>query len=369
MSRSRSDGRQSDGRETIVDVHADDLEKSYGETVALSGVSLTVDPGEVVGLIGPNGAGKTTFVRALTGTTVPDSGSVAILGTEPSAVDRNRLSVLPQDFSPPDRLTARELLAYYAGLYDDARDPETVLEDVGLETAGDTWYENLSGGQQRRVCVGATLVNDPDLLFLDEPTTGIDPAGRRTVWRLLEALAAGGTTIVLTTHDMAEAERLADRVGLLANGSLLAQGAPAELVAEHGGSSRLRIELESAGDSADGGDEPSRRNADTRADPHPADTGADSDVPAATDALESLPYPVDSSPAELVVRDLPPTDIGDVVEALEAAGVSYTGLEWSEPSLEDVYLALAGDLESAGGSLEDTDERTPEVLDRGGDPR
>ncbi|MFC7215171.1 ABC transporter ATP-binding protein [Saliphagus sp. GCM10025334] len=391
MSRSRTDGRQSDGREPILDVDADDLEKSYGETVALSGVSLTVDPGEVVGFIGPNGAGKTTLVRALTGTTDPDSGSVTILGTEPSAVDRNRLSVLPQDFSPPDRLTARELLAYYAGLYDDARDPETVLEDVGLETAGDTWYENLSGGQQRRVCVGAALVNDPDLLFLDEPTTGIDPAGRRTVWRLLEDLAAGGTTIVLTTHDMAEAERLADRVGLLANGSLLAEGAPAELVAEHGGSSRLKIELELAGDGGDDGDEPNRRDTDTSTDRQCADTGAGSDVPAATTALESLPYAVDLNPDELVVRDLPPTDIGRVVEALEAAGVSYTGLEWSEPSLEDVYLALAGDLESgsvsAGGEpgrdgrardevatdggecLEATDERTTEVLDQGGEQR
>ncbi|USZ73113.1 ABC transporter ATP-binding protein [Natronosalvus halobius] len=397
MRRSRTDGSQSDGREPIVDVdvNADALEKSYGETVALSGVSLTVGPGEVVGLIGPNGAGKTTLVRALTGTTVPDSGSATILGAEPSAVDRDRLAVLPQDFSPPDRLTARELLAYYAGLYDEARDPETVLEDVGLEAAGDTWYESLSGGQQRRVCVGAALVNDPDLLFLDEPTTGIDPAGRRTVWGLLEDLAAGGTTIVLTTHDMAEAERLADRVGLLANGSLLAQGAPAELVAEHGGSSRLRIELESTGDGADdsvdGDNEPSGRDADTSADRQPADTGTDSDVSTATVAFESLPYPVDSSPNELVVRDLPPTDIGDVVEALEAAGVSYTGLEWAEPSLEDVYLSLAGDLEggsvSAGGEpgregrardevatdggecLEAIDERTTEVLDQGGDPR
>ncbi|MFC7240481.1 ABC transporter ATP-binding protein [Saliphagus sp. GCM10025317] len=378
MSRFRTDGRQSDGREPIVDVDADDLEKSYGETVALSGVSLTVDPGEVVGLIGPNGAGKTTLVRALTGTTVPDSGSVTILGAEPSTVDRNRLSVLPQDFSPPDRLTARELLAYYAGLYDDARDPEAVLEDVGLETAGDTWYENLSGGQQRRVCVGAALVNDPDLLFLDEPTTGIDPAGRRTVWRLLEGLAAGGTTIVLTTHDMAEAERLADRVGLLANGSLLAEGAPLELVAEHGGSSRLKIELESTGDGGndgdggDDGDEPNRRDADTSADRQPADTGADSDVPAATDALESLPHPVDSRPGEVIVQDLPPTDIGRVVNALEAAGVSYTGLEWSEPSLEDVYLALAGNLE--GGSVSDGGEpgrdgrARDEVATDGGSP-
>jgi len=220
--------------------------------------------------------------------------------------------VLPQEFSPPGRLSARELLAYYSGLYDDARDSDDVLADVGLVDAGDTWYENLSGGQQRRVCVGSALVNDPGLLFLDdEPTTGIDPAGRRTVWRLIEDLAAGGTTVVLTTHDMAEAERLADRVGLLANGSIVAQGTPENLVREHGGSSRLTIE--------------------TAADP---------------EAFADLEYPVErpergrgrSPDSAVVVRDIDPAAIGTVVDYLEARGIEYTELSWAEPDLEDVYL-------------------------------
>ncbi|ELY70550.1 ABC transporter ATP-binding protein [Natrinema versiforme] len=298
--------------EAVVD--ATDLEKRYGETTALAGASLSVEAGEVFALIGPNGAGKTTLVRALTGTTDPDEGTARILGEPPSAVDRDLLGVLPQEFSPPARLSARELLAYYAGLYDDARDPDNVLADVGLVDTGETWYEDLSGGQQRRACVGSALVNDPDLLFLDEPTTGIDPAGRRTVWRLIEDLADAGTTVVLTTHDMAEAERLADRVGLLADGRLVAQGPPEALVREHGGSSRLTVE--------------------TAADP---------------DAFADLEYPVErpergrgrNPDNAVVVRDIDPAAIGAVVDYLEARDIEYTELSWAEPDLEDVYLSLA----------------------------
>ncbi|WP_440769528.1 ABC transporter ATP-binding protein [Natronorubrum sp. DTA28] len=314
-------------------VEATDLEKTYGETVALSGASLSVAGGEVFALIGPNGAGKTTLVRALTGTTDPDSGSARVLGDAPADIDRDRLGVLPQEFSPPDRLSARELLSYYAGLYDDPRDPDEVLADVGLADTGDTWYEELSGGQQRRVCVGSTLVNDPDVLFLDEPTTGIDPAGRRTVWRLIEDLAAGGTTVVLTTHDMAEAERLADRVGLLADGSLVARGTPDALISEYGGSSRLTIE-----------------------------------TVATLDAFADLEFPVDrpepgrrrdrNSEGAIIVRDIEPAAIGTVVDYLEDRGLEYTGLSWAEPDLEDVYLALADRTElertaSAGGEAAD----------------
>ncbi|MFC7139437.1 ABC transporter ATP-binding protein [Halosimplex aquaticum] len=284
---------------------AEDVRRTYGDTVALDGVSLSVGAGEVFALVGPNGAGKTTLVRALTGTTDAE-GSVTVFGTDPRQVDRERIGLLPQAFDPPARLTARELLTYYAGLYDDSRDADAVLADVGLTEAADTWYENLSGGQQRRTCVGATLVNDPDLLFLDEPTTGIDPAGRRSLWDLLESLAAGGTTIVLTTHDMAEAHRLADRVGLLADGRLVAVDDPDALVAEYGGESRLVVETDAE--------------------------------PAALD----LSYPVERSDGALVVSDVPPEAIGDVVDALDAAGASYDALSWSEPDLEDVYLQLAG---------------------------
>ncbi|WP_207588298.1 ATP-binding cassette domain-containing protein [Halomontanus rarus] len=314
-------------------VVADELQRSYGDAVALAGVSLSIGRGEVFALIGPNGAGKTTLVRALTGTTVPDGGSASVLGNSPERVDRDRLGVLPQDFSPPDRLTARELLAYYAGLYEDPRDPDAVLADVGLADAGDTWYENLSGGQQRRVCVGTTLVNDPDVLVLDEPTTGIDPAGRRTVWRLVESLADAGTTVLLTTHDMAEAQRLGDRVGLLADGELIAVGTPAELVATHAGSSRLTVELATP-------------DADTGAGAEPATA-----TPVDPATFADLEHPVDvrtrAGASTVVVREISPSEIGTVVAFLDERGIEYTGLTWAEPDLEDVYLALADDAEAA----------------------
>ncbi len=289
-----------------------DVRKTYGDTVALSGVSLSVGAGEVFALIGPNGAGKTTLVRALTGTTTPDSGTTRVLGAHPEKTDRDRLGVLPQNFAPPDRLTARELLEYYTGLYEEARDPEAVLADVGMADAGRTWYEDLSGGQKRRVCVGTALVNDPDVLFVDEPTTGIDPAGRRTVWRLIEELAETGTTVFLTTHDMAEAERLADRVGLLADGSLVAVGTPGELVAEHGGPSTLTVETD-----------------------------------AALETFADLEYPVSRREGTVVIEGISPTEIGRVVGRLEENGLEYTGIAWSEPDLEDVYLELADDTELA----------------------
>jgi len=289
---------------------AEDLRRAYGETVALDGVSLSVDEGEVFALVGPNGAGKTTLVRALTGTT-DAGGSVTLFGNPPRDVDPERVGLLPQDFDPPERLTARELLAYYGGLYDDARDVERVLDDVGLREAAATWYENLSGGQRRRVCVGTALVNDPDLLFLDEPTTGIDPAGRRALWRLVEDLAAGGTTVVLTTHYMTEAHRLGDRVGLLADGRLVAVDDPDALVAEYGGDPRLVVE--------------------TGADP------AGLDLPSNVDARR-----VEGGEGNLTVRGIDPGDIGGVVDALDRAGATYESLTWTQPDLEDAYLELTG---------------------------
>jgi ABC-2 type transport system ATP-binding protein len=285
---------------------AENVRKEYGDTVALDGVSLSVGAGEVFALIGPNGAGKTTLIRSLTGTTTPHGGTVSVLGVPPGNVDKSRVGLLPQSFDPPARLSARELVAYYAGLYDGARDPDEALADVGLSDTGDTWYENLSGGQQRRVCVAATLVNDPEVLFLDEPTTGIDPAGRRALWSLVEDLAAGGTTVFLTTHYMAEAERLADRVGLLADGKIVAVGTPDALIGEHGGESRLVVET------------------------------------ATPRASVEMGYTVEETESGLVFDGVTPADIGDVVADLNSRGVEFEALTWSEPDLEDVYLRLTG---------------------------
>lgn len=302
------------------------VSKRYGETVAVDDIDLSVADGEVFGLIGPNGAGKTTLVRALTGTT-PVDGEITVHGEAPTAVDTDRIGLLPQSFSPPARLTARELIDYYGGLYETARETEEVLAAVGMADAADSWYETLSGGQQRRVCVGIALVNDPDLLFLDEPTTGIDPAGRQSLWSLLEELADGGTTIVLTSHSMTEIQRLADRVGLLQDGRLVAVGTPAELIDSHGGQSRLVIDTDQAA--------------------------------AAVDALADAEFDATAGPTEVVVAGVSPVDIGDAVAVLSTADIEYGSLAWSEPSLEDVYLQLTGEAFAAAGDADSSTVATP----------
>ncbi|ERH12798.1 MAG: ABC-type multidrug transport system, ATPase component [halophilic archaeon J07HB67] len=244
-----------------------------------------------------------------------------MFGDPPAEGDRSRVGLLPQEFAPAGRLTVRELLAYYAGLYDEARSVDAVLGDVGLVDAADTWYEELSGGQRRRACVGAALVNDPDLLFLDEPTTGIDPAGRRAVWGLVESLSAAGTAVVLTSHSMAEIERLSDRVGLLRDGGLVAVGPPGELVADHAGTPRLVVEP--ADDSAPG----STRGGTT----------------AVADALRGAGFTVTVGDGEVAVDGVAPPEIGAAVDGLDAAGVGYDALTWTEPGLEDAYLRLTGE--------------------------
>ena len=325
---------------------AEEVRKSYGDVTALDGVSVDVDRGAVFGLVGPNGAGKTTLVRALTGTTAIE-GSVSVLGRDPENVDKAKIGLLPQSFSPAARLTPRELLAQYGGLYDDARDPDNVLSDVGIDgEAAEQWYETLSGGQKRRVCVAIALVNDPEVLFLDEPTTGIDPAGRRALWSLLDDLAAGGTTVFLTSHSMAEVERLADRVGFLSEGRLVAVGRPAELIEEHGGRSRLVIETE-----------PSRSERGV------GDVDADlpsGDADAAFSFDADFPFEASANDGVLSVEGVGPREIDDVVSALEARGVEFESLTWKQPDLEDVYLELTGHtLDESGESAGVADADLP----------
>ena len=318
------------------------VRKSYGAVDALAGVDLAVEPGEVFGLIGPNGAGKTTLVRALTGTTDVE-GTVRVFGAPPTTVDAGRVGLLPQSFDPPARLTARELVDYYGGLYDDARDTESVLADVGMSADADAWYETLSGGQQRRTCVATAVVNDPDLLFLDEPTTGIDPAGRRALHQLIARLAADGTTVFLTSHAMDEVERLADRVMLLRDGDVVAVGPPAELIAEHAGRPRLEIALRDPtavrpSECTTDDDSVTTNDAPTNGDPPAVDDGISAAVADAVDGAT-----VESTTDGLRIRGIDPVEIGSVVDALATVGVGFDSLTWAEPSLEDVYLRLTGE--------------------------
>ena len=313
------------------------VRKAYGDVDALDGVDLDVAAGEVFGLIGPNGAGKTTLVRALTGTTEAE-GDLRVFGAPPREVDPSRIGLLPQSFDPPARLTARELVDYYGGLYDAARDTESVLDDVGMADDADAWYETLSGGQKRRTCVATAVVNDPDLLFLDEPTTGIDPAGRRAIHRLIERLAADGTTVFLTSHAMDEVERLADRVAMLRDGRVVASGAPDRLVAEHGGAPRLDA-----------------------ATAEPATDEVVASVAAGVRERLGEDPAVEATDEGLRVRGVRPEAIGAAVDALDDAGVAFDSLSWSEPSLEDVYLRLTGEeyTRRAGDDPETVADETP----------
>ena len=216
-----------------VEVHG--LRKSYGDFEAVRGIDFELPAGEVFGLLGPNGAGKTTTVEILAGYRRRDGGEVRVLGADPARADRawrGRIGVVPQSGELFPNLTVREHLDLFAGYYDDPRPPAEVLELVGLEEKARAKTRTLSGGQRRRLDLGVALVGDPELLFLDEPTTGFDPSARRAAWETIRSLRSLGKTILLTTHYIEEAHQLADRVAVLTRGEIVASGTPAELIAQ-----------------------------------------------------------------------------------------------------------------------------------------
>lgn len=214
-----------------IEVH--DLRKAYGPVEAVAGIDLQVQRGEVFALLGPNGAGKTTAVEILEGHRKRDTGSVSVLGFDPGAAGaelKQRIGIVLQETGVEPYLTVRETVELYSGYYPHPRPLEEILELVGLAEQRDTAVRRLSGGQQRRLDVAVGLAGDPDLLFLDEPTTGFDPAARRGAWDMIRGLKALGKTVLLTTHYMEEAQNLADRVAIIRRGRIVAQGNPAELI-------------------------------------------------------------------------------------------------------------------------------------------
>jgi ABC-2 type transport system ATP-binding protein len=210
-----------------------DLRKSYGALEAVRGIGFDVERGEVFGLLGPNGAGKTTTVEILEGYRDRDGGTVEVLGVDPAEAGgdwRERIGVVLQSSAMYETLTVAEMLDLFAGYYSSPRSVDEVVELVGLSEKRDDRVRRLSGGQRRRLDLGLALVGDPELIFLDEPTTGFDPHARRQAWETLRSLRSLGKTIVLTTHYLDEAEQLADRVAVLRKGEVVAVGPPAELI-------------------------------------------------------------------------------------------------------------------------------------------
>ena len=217
-------------REAVIEVSG--LRKNYGHHEAVRGIDLTVARGEIFAFLGPNGAGKTTTVEILEGYKAATAGSVRVLGADPSKASRNwreRIGIVLQESSPEQGLTVRECMQMYAGYYRRPRPIEETLELAGLRDAAAQRANSLSGGQRRRLDVALALIGDPELIFLDEPTTGFDPSARRAAWAMVEGLRALGKTVFLTTHYMEEAERLADRIAVIAAGRIIAQGTPRTL--------------------------------------------------------------------------------------------------------------------------------------------
>jgi ABC-2 type transport system ATP-binding protein len=213
-------------------VAVSDLRKAYGEVEAVRGISFEIASGEIFGLLGPNGAGKTTTVEILEGYRERDGGSVTVLGADPAKADqrwREQIGVVLQSSAMYQTLTVAESLALFAGYYDRPRPVDEVVQLIGLEQKRDATVRKLSGGQRRRLDLGLAFVGDPDLLFLDEPTTGFDPQARRRAWESISSLRSLGKTILLTTHYLDEAERLCDRVAVLRDGRIAAIGRPGEL--------------------------------------------------------------------------------------------------------------------------------------------
>ncbi len=291
-----------------------DLHKSYGQLEAVRGVDLEVPEGEIFAFLGPNGAGKTTTVEILEGYRQRTSGRVEVLGADPSTATsawRARIGVVLQTCQVWDLLTVRESLELHAGYYPSPRAVVETMALAGLEEQADQRAGKLSGGQQRRLDVALALIGDPDLLFLDEPTTGFDPAARRAAWDVVASLGQLGKTVFLTTHYMDEAQHLADRVAIIKDGRIVAEGKPGELAGGERAATSIRFRL-------------------------PSGVGA-SELPGGMAQLA-----VDHGGRLQVASQEPVRHLAELCRWALDRGVELDGLEAVRPSLEDVYLDLTG---------------------------
>ena len=230
----------------MADIEVSGLVKRYGDLVAVDGVSFAVENGEVFGMLGPNGAGKTTTLEIIEGLRTADQGSVRVLGTDvrahPAAV-KERIGVQLQATALPEFTTVREAVELFSALYRHSRPTAEVMEEFNLEEKAGSYTNKLSGGQMQRLSIALALVNDPDVVFLDEPTTGLDPQARLNIWEVVEGIRRRRKTVVLTTHYMEEAERLCDRVAVIDRGRIVALDTPRRLVSQHAAGTTIEFEL------------------------------------------------------------------------------------------------------------------------------
>jgi len=296
--------------ETVIEVR--NLVKRYGDLVAVNGIDLEVKAGEVYSILGPNGAGKTTSVEIMECLRIKTSGEVRILGHDIEKGQRDirkRIGVLPQSFNAFDYLTVKENIEYFGGLFDKGVAAEDLIEAVQLQDKRNVWFTNLSGGLKQRVGVAIAMVNDPDLIFLDEPTTGLDPKARREVWEIIRKLKSQNKTVILTTHYMEEAEVLSDRVAIMNDGKFIAMGTPKQIIEQYGSGSTCVVK------------------------------GAN---PAAAEAVRSAGMTLEARDGDLMVKLDNKGSLPRLVGLLSGSEVTYDEVLIKGSTLEDVFLKLTG---------------------------
>ncbi|MBE0448714.1 MAG: ABC transporter ATP-binding protein [Actinobacteria bacterium] len=295
-------------------ITANELRKSYGDTVAVDGASFEVFEGEIFGMVGPNGAGKTTIIECLEGLRLPDSGRIRVLGLDPSK-DRyelcERIGVQLQSAALPERIKVGEALELFASFYRRSVDWRLLLERMGMGEKSGAFVSELSGGQRQRVFIALALVNDPDLVFMDELTTGLDPQSRRSMWDMVRDVRERGKTVVLTTHFMEEAERLCDRVAVVDQGRVVALDTVGNLISSLGAENRVVFSVDGRPDLA---------------------------------GITAVPGVVRAEQIgdRVIISVRGSGIIGRVTTALEEDGVGFRDLRVEKPTLEDVFLSLTG---------------------------
>ena len=296
-------------------IEVENLTKRYGDVQALRGVSFAVQEGEVFGLLGPNGAGKTSTVEILEGLRPADGGRVRVCGLDPNTSGeafKQKIGAVLQSTALPDKIRVEEALSVFASFYTQRRGTAGLLKRFGLEEKRRAYYSQLSGGQKQRLALAMSLVNEPSVIFLDEPTAGLDPQVRREIYDIVEELKKERKTILLTTHYIEEAEKLCDRVAIVDQGLVIAQGTPREL--KQGSAGTTRIELRLARPEPDG------------------ELGK----------LDGVADCLSSDGAYILHSTRVPQTIVALVKHLEAQGNELAGLEITAPTLEDVFLELTG---------------------------
>jgi ABC-2 type transport system ATP-binding protein len=301
-------------RDPVVSVAA--IRKAYGDTLAVDDVSFDVRPGEIFGLIGPNGAGKTTTMECIEGLRKPDRGAISVLGLDPTRhlpALQERIGVQLQEAQLQKRIKVREAVEFWASLYGKPLDGNRLIEQLGLTEKRNAWFMTLSGGQKQRLFIALALINDPELVFLDELTTGLDPQARRAIWDLVRGIRQRGKTVFLTTHLMEEAERLCDRVAILDHGRIIDIGSPAELVRRHCPERTVIVATED---------------------------------PAATERFRAIPgvQSVSGEGTRLTIRGRGDDLVTQVIHCLAEHRMRVFDFRTELPTLEDVFIKLTGQM-------------------------